>query len=302
MENLKNTPIDELEQENYHDNVYEILYIDDINKEKIKLKQKQVKEEQKKLKAKQTNKKVNKILNISIIIALIGIIIVTINIVFAEKINELKAPIEAYFINKQIEKEVLEGNMKPASEYEEEVQTDVNWIEENSDQELIEKEDTLIKKESSFEIDDKIIYNFNEEVPLKIPDEAYVQSTNKEKVLMLNSEKIYDINLKCNAYEVKEQNGRYYLIIHSDITNVNYPGKISLQGIISASINNQIVNSNKSNIEIEEGKTNKIDIFTSLTEEQYKLIRNEINNITFIYKDDYNYREIFATYGGNYLK
>ena len=74
----------------------------------------------------------------------------------------------------------------------------------------IKDEDTLIKKESSFEIDDKIIYNFNEEVPLKIPDEAYVQSTNKEKVLMLNSEKIYDINLKCNAYEVKEQNGRYF--------------------------------------------------------------------------------------------
>ena len=33
---------------------------------------------------------------------------------------------------------------------------------------------------------------------------------------------------------------------------------------------------------------------------QYKLIKNELDNLIFTYEDNFNNKQIFATYGGNY--
>lgn len=298
-----------LTEENFHDNIYDVLYIDDIAKLK---KQKNIpknnnpNKKQKKVKkeiSKDTTKIINKLLNIFIVISVIGIIFLIINMAFAEQINtKIKEPIEAYFVNKEIEKEAAAGNLIPASELEAE-DTSIEW---NEDTSLINPTNSESKESkettTSFLINDKTIYNFNENVLINIPDPAYVQSSNENKVLMLNSEKIYEMVLNCLSYEVFDNSGKYVLIIHSQVTNTTYPDKTSLEGILTANIENEIITSNKNNTLIKTGEVSDIDISFDLTEKQYKLIKNELDSINFTYRDKYNYREIFATYGGNYSK
>ena len=284
----------EVLEENFHDNTYEIIYSDDIIKIK---KEKELKQNKKN----KQNKKINKVLNILIIIILIAIVLSVINIAFPEKIEQIKEPIEAYFINYQIEKEAEKGELIPAAELDSENITFEN-DEENS--ELLTKTSVVsdnANKSTTFLINDDAIYNFNEDILVNVPEKAYVQSTNENKVLMLNSSKVYNIMLNCKAYEVQENNGKYSLIIYASLSNIDCPEQTSLEGIITTNVENEIITSNRNNITVAEGQTEDINIYFDLTETQFKLIKNEIDNLTFIYRDSYNYREIFATYGGNYV-
>ncbi len=294
------------EELNFHDNVYEVLYIDDISKSKKKDKLVKTKKEAEEKHISDRNILINKLLNIFIVLVVIAIIISLSSIVFSSRIDTLKDKYEAYKTNKEIEKLVESGELLPAYMYEsedEQTEDTLSSLVTVEDVETGNPEDSSITQQaSSFIINDETIHNFNEQFSIIVPDSAYVQGVNDNKVLMLNSEKIYEIALVFKNYEVVEQNGNYYLFVTVDAENKNNPDAVNIDGIFTATIDGAIIVSNKDNSNISMGEKKQTTISFNLTEYQYKFIKTELDSIDFVYKDKYNYREIFATYGGNYKK
>ena len=294
------------EELSFHENVYEVLYIDDIKKKKEKDK------EIKKLKIAEEayiskrNKNINFFLNIFIGIVIFAILVSLGSIVFSSQIDALKEKYEVRKNNKEIEKLVEAGELLPAYMYEAEDEETESENEESYISDLVSVEDSsedvggVSQKNSSFIVNDEKIHNFNEFFSVIIPDTAYVQGVNDNKVLMLNSEKIYELSLCFNNYNVIEQNGNYYLFVNLIAENKNCPDNVNIDGVFTANIDGEIIVSNKDNSNIATGESKNTALSFNLTEYQYKLIKNELDSIEFIYKDKYNYREIFATYGGNY--
>lgn len=293
------------EELNFHDNSYDVLYIDDINKNKKKEKFVKEKKEREEKQINDRNILINKLLNIFIIIVVIAIFLSLGSIVFSSKIDSLKEKYEANKTNKEIEKLVEAGELLPAYMYE--TEDDEDLVEESGISDLITEQPTeidsgIVQKTSSFVVNDETIHNFNEQFSIIVPDSTYVQSVNDNKVLMLNSEKIYELSLTFKNYEVVEQNGNYYLFVNLNAENKDNPETINIDGVFTATIEKEIIVSNKDNSGLETGKPKDTTLSFNLTEYQYKLIKNELDSIDFVYKDKYNYREIFATYGGNYKK
>ncbi len=294
------------EELSFHENVYEVLYIDDVKKKKEKDKEIKKLEIAEEVYISKRNKNINFFLNIFIGIVVFAILVSLGSIVFSSQIDALKEKYEVRKNNKEIEKLVEEGELLPAYMYEAEDEETENESEESYISDLVSVEDSsedvggVSQKNSSFIVNDEKIHNFNEFFSVIIPDTAYVQGVNDNKVLMLNSEKIYELSLCFNNYNVIEQNGSYYLFVNLIAENKNCPDNVNIDGVFTANIDGEIIVSNKDNSNIATGESKNTALSFNLTEYQYKLIKNELDSIEFIYKDKYNYREIFATYGGNY--
>lgn len=294
------------EELSFHENVYEVLYIDDIKKKKEKDKEIKKLEIAEEAYISKRNKNINFFLNIFIGIVVFAIFVSLGSIVFSSQIDALKEKYEVRKNNKEIEKLVEAGELLPAYMYEAEDEETESESEESYISDLVSVEDSsedvggVSQKNSSFIVNDEKIHNFNEFFSVIIPDTAYVQGVNDNKVLMLNSEKIYELSLCFNNYNVIEQNGNYYLFVNLIAENKNCPDNVNIDGVFTANIDGEIIVSNKDNSNIATGESKNTALSFNLTEYQYKLIKNELDSIEFIYKDKYNYREIFATYGGNY--
>ncbi len=294
------------EELSFHENVYEVLYIDDIKKKKEKDKEIKKLEIAEEAYISKRNKNINFFLNIFIGIVIFAILVSLGSIVFSSQIDALKEKYEVRKNNKEIEKLVEAGELLPAYMYEAEDEETESENEESYISDLVSVEDSsedvggVSQKNSSFIVNDEKIHNFNEFFSVIIPDTAYVQGVNDNKVLMLNSEKIYELSLCFNNYNVIEQNGNYYLFVNLIAENKNCPDNVNIDGVFTANIDGEIIVSNKDNSNIATGESKNTALSFNLTEYQYKLIKNELDSIEFIYKDKYNYREIFATYGGNY--
>ena len=294
------------EELSFHENVYEVLYIDDIKKKKEKDKEIKKLEIAEEAYISKRNKNINFFLNIFIGIVVFAIFVSLGSIVFSSQIDALKEKYEVRKNNKEIEKLVEAGELLPAYMYEAEDEETESESEESYISDLVSVEDSsedvggVSQKNSSFIVNDEKIHNFNEFFSVIIPDTAYVQGVNDNKVLMLNSEKIYELSLCFNNYNVIEQNGSYYLFVNLIAENKNCPENVNIDGVFTANIDGEIIVSNKDNSNIATGESKNTALSFNLTEYQYKLIKNELDSIEFIYKDKYNYREIFATYGGNY--
>lgn len=294
------------EELSFHENVYEVLYIDDIKKKKEKDKEIKKLEIAEEAYISKRNKNINFFLNIFIGIVVFAILVSLGSIVFSSQIEALKEKYEVRKNNKEIEKLVEAGELLPAYMYEAEDEETESESEESYISDLVSVEDSsedvggVSQKNSSFIVNDEKIHNFNEFFSVIIPDTAYVQGVNDNKVLMLNSEKIYELSLCFNNYNVIEQNGNYYLFVNLIAENKNCPDNVNIDGVFTANIDGEIIVSNKDNSNIATGESKNTALSFNLTEYQYKLIKNELDSIEFIYKDKYNYREIFATYGGNY--
>ena len=294
------------EELSFHENVYEVLYIDDIKKKKEKDKEIKKLEIAEEAYISKRNKNINFFLNIFIGIVVFAILVSLGSIVFSSQIDALKEKYEVKKNNKEIEKLVEAGELLPAYMYEAEDEETESESEESYISDLVSVEDSsedvggVSQKNFSFIVNDENINNFNEFFSVIIPDTAYVQGVNDNKVLMLNSEKIYELSLCFNNYNVIEQNGNYYLFVNLIAENKNCPDNVNIDGVFTANIDGEIIVSNKDNSNIATGESKNTALSFNLTEYQYKLIKNELDSIEFIYKDKYNYREIFATYGGNY--